>query len=492
MKKMTVWVLLLTLLLGVCAVPAAFAKGNGETLRILIHYTDVDIANDNALTLLEEATGYDLEYEFLPQENPFDQLNLMFAGGDVEYDYIFIGANEVSKNLFATYASKGLLTDLTDLVGSYPNIMNLDERLLNTLTVDGHIYAICSSALALTNPNNMVRIDWLDAVGMEAPTTRDEFYDMLVAFKEQDPDGLGENLIPFVAGPGDMVATISATFGILYPYEDRDGKLIDTRLTPEYKEYLTFMHQLFAEGLLDPDFAINNGSTTNEKIAAGRVGYFAGWTDPASNYLAAVRAEGIEDRMIYAVPPLKDDEGNQRLRSGHNGQGLSGIGFIPAASEKAEQVLDFIDTFLEPATFESLIHGEEGVDYEVIDGVRKPLDAFQENRGNMHALFPVQDGEAYFDLWQLRTRKNPYYEEVVNTIFETSEGHIEWPILGFAPAFSEVNTQVSVVSEYAMQEATKFIAGARSLDTFDAFVQEMIDRGANEILDAYNAWYTSK
>lgn len=490
MKKTLAFLLTLALFTGVCSLPAAQAKG--ETLRMLVHYTDVDMANDNAHKLLEEATGYKLQYDFLPQENPLDQLNLMFASGDVEYDYISIAASEVAKNLFATYASKGLLADLTDKVGAYPNIMNLDERLLNTLTIDGRIYAVCSSALALTNPNNMIRMDWLEKVGLQAPTTRDELYAMLVAFKEQDPDGLKENLIPFVAGPADMIATISATFGILYPYEDRDGVLIDTRLTEAYKDYLTFMNKLFTEGLLDPDFAINNGTTVNEKIAAGRVGYFAGWTDPASNYLAAVRAEGIEDRMIYAVPPLKDDAGNQRLRAGHNGQGLSGIGFIPADSANVDAVLDYIDTFLEPATFESLIHGQEGVDYVVVDGVRKPTENFQPNRGNMHAFFPVQDGEAYFDLWQLRTRKNPNYEEVVNTIFKTSEGHIEWPILGFAPAFSEVSTQVNIVTEYAMQEATKFIAGARSLDTFGEFVQEMADRGANEILDAYNAWYTTK
>ena len=39
----------------------------------------------------------------------------------------------------------------------------------------------------------MVRQDWLDAVGKEVPTIIDEFYDVLVAFTKNDPDGNGKD-----------------------------------------------------------------------------------------------------------------------------------------------------------------------------------------------------------------------------------------------------------------------------------------------------------
>lgn len=45
---------------------------------------------------------------------------------------------------------------------------------------------------------------------------------------------------------------------------------------------------------------------------------------------------------------------------------------------------------------------------------------------------------------------------------------------------------------YATQEAVKFIAGARPLSEFDQFVEEMNEKGAQKIIDAYNEWYLNK
>ena len=38
-----------------------------------------------------------------------------------------------------------------------------------------------------------IRKDWLDKLGLEQPKTIDDFYNVLKAFKEQDPDGNGAN-----------------------------------------------------------------------------------------------------------------------------------------------------------------------------------------------------------------------------------------------------------------------------------------------------------
>lgn len=74
-------------------------------------------------------------------------------------------------------------------------------------------------------------------------------------------------------------------------------------------------------------------------------------------------------------------------------------------------------------------------------------------------------------------------------VFDEAGDYLEVNPIAFAPSFDGISDKVKVVQEYALQEATKFIAGARSLDEFDAFVEEMNAKGSAEIVEAYNQWY---
>ncbi len=459
-----------------------------ETIRILRGYIATKEEDENAIRELSEGTGYDLQFDFLPEKNPLDKLNLMFSSGDMEYDYIMLGVTDEEKSTFAGYANKGLLTDLTDLIPNYPNLAASDPLCFDALKTDGKIYGIGSTGLPISKTSNFIRMDWLEKVGMEVPTTREELYQVLKAFQEQDPGENGADNIPFGADNG-WVTAITSTYGIVYNYEERDGKIVNTCTLPEFKEYLTFMNQLYEEGLLDQDMPINTGSTQSEKIASGKVGFYCGWVDPAKDLLIAKHEAGEDGVFMEAFPPLKGPDGKQQVQSD---KGLFGIGMIPASSSKAETVLSYIDTYLQEDVFESIIHGEEGVDYLIVDGERVPTDAFNTNRGQMSNYFPIQDGDAYYDMWLLRTRKVPEYDTVYTKLAEQSNPYQVSSVLSFAPSFESVSQESKAVAEYTTQELIKFIAGARDLNEFDQFVSELDAHGLGTVLDAYNEWYTNR
>lgn len=199
---------------------------------------------------LSKHTGYEIEFDTLPEQNSNDRLNLIFSSGNIDYDYIRIGSGDVERSLFATYASRGLLEDLTDKIPGYDKLSQIDSRGFEALSQNGSVYGIPSTGLPYASSTNAIRMDWLEKVEMEVPTTPDELYAVLKAFKEKDPDGLGENNIPYTAVPQTVDGAISAGFGLLFNYEERDGKIVDARLLPEYKEYLTFMNKLYSEGFL--------------------------------------------------------------------------------------------------------------------------------------------------------------------------------------------------------------------------------------------------
>ncbi len=460
------------------------------TINILVTYAPFDPKTDNSVKVLEETTGFKLEYDMLPEKNALDKLNLLFSSGDILYDYISIGANDTYKSMYATYAKKNLLVDLTDKLHKYENLSKMDPMGMDAIKVDGRIYAIGSTGLPYTNNTISIRVDWLEKLGLPIPQTRDDLYNALVQFKVKDPDGVGMNLIPLIGQPATLVPTISTTFGILYDYEDRNGKIVDTRLLPEYKEYLTFMNMLYNEGLLDPDMPVNTGTTVSEKCASGMVGVYSGHTDIARSLWVAKKAVGQDGTYFDIIEPLEDSSGVKRARSL---SGLFNIGMIPTNSKNPNGVLAFLDAFRDDKNYESAIHGKEGVDYTVVDGDKNPIvPDFDQNRGNLYHLKPLQDGYFYFPLWIMRTRKTLEAAVLFAKTFEVAGDYLDISVLAFTPAFDTVSQEIKVVNEYAMQEATKFIAGARSLNEFDKFIEEMNSKGAVKVIDAYNEWYVNR
>lgn len=113
----------------------------------------------------------------------------------------------------------GIIIELNDVIDQYmPNYKKLLEenpQVAKTLMDDEGRYLYFTPINPLVTDLEkasvtwwglMMRKDWLENVGMEAPTTIDEWYDVLTAFKEGDPNGNSEqDEIPFDAGSGGLL-----------------------------------------------------------------------------------------------------------------------------------------------------------------------------------------------------------------------------------------------------------------------------------------------
>jgi len=127
---------------------------------------------------------------------------------------------------------------------------------------DGNFYgfpAYMDAAGDKSMYNTNINHVWLDKLGLSMPTTTDEFYNVLVAFRDNDPNGNGQkDEIPFLTGPqwnGNTWQELINAFVFYNPtylFNVTDGKLWAPVVTEEYREALRYIKKLVSEGLMSP------------------------------------------------------------------------------------------------------------------------------------------------------------------------------------------------------------------------------------------------
>lgn len=315
---------------------------------------------DNAYTKhIESKFNVSIKWDLAPQDALADRRQLLLASGD--YPEVFLEGGFTTTDLL-TYGSQGVFVPLNDLIEQHaPNLKALMESkpyVAQAMTApDGNIYGIprVNECYHCTYPSKYwMNKAWLDEVGMAVPTTTDELYAALKAFKTQDPNGNGQaDEIPFTGAPKNNVwaGNIDAYLMNAFIYNDndryllvKDGQVDFAANKPEWKEGLAFMRQLYSEGLIDPaaftqnDQAISQlGNREGDEI----VGSFS---SALLSYLLNVWEDDIDRHQHWvAVPPLKGPQGAQYAGIV---QGISTFPFAitnKASEEQAIAAMKIID-----------------------------------------------------------------------------------------------------------------------------------------------------
>ena len=213
-----------------------------------------------------------------------EQLNLKIASG--EMPDIFFPVNGMETELI----KNGALLDLTDLLPEKaPHLWEtIPEELWDVIrsydpSGEGRIYMI-PSMVNYPLSGGIIRQDWLDKLGLPTPKTQEEFVNVLRAFKTQDPNGNG--LADEIPTGGRQEAKwmdhLFAMYGIAMwegtpEWDIYDGELTYSAVTPNMKDALSFMSELYKEGLMDPETLLNDKAGWEGKISSDRVGVYFHW-----------------------------------------------------------------------------------------------------------------------------------------------------------------------------------------------------------------------
>ena len=328
-----------------------------------------------------ELHNVDVQFVKVPRWTEVDEINNLLAAQKapdvcVTYSYATI----------QTYADMGGVLDLSSYVEDYkdvlPNLWNwLGETNINW-DKDPETGSIWALEAKLANQNRIctfIRKDWLEALNLEEPTTKEEFYNVLCQFRDNADKLLGsdaDKMVPYSVSydVGWRAATLIESFmdPAITEKEYYVNGFDDRKLTENgTKEAMKLLNQWYNEGLMWDDFAVyGSGDTTeDDMMKAGYVGAFThNWDYPYRNGEDSIEANLKrlvgEDASYVAIDPFEDSNGTHtKWIAGPIDRKI----FFPVTNDEPLASLLYLDFISSPETIQYLQIGDEGVTHTVAD-----------------------------------------------------------------------------------------------------------------------------
>ena len=307
--------------------------------------------------------------------------NLLLASGSLPD---IVGGHRI-KDFVNQYGPEGAFIPLDDLIEEHaPNIKAFfDERpeLRQAISsYDGKLYYIPYLPDGKFGRAWYIRQDWLDKLGLEVPTTVDELYDVLVAFRDQDPNGNGikdeipiferqwEEIIRFVT-LWDGRSSGSDTY---HDFMVQDGKVVHPYATEGYRDGIAKLSQWYAEGLIDPEIFTRGSSARDYLLSEDLGGMTHDWFASTSGYNAALQEKVPGFSFVPILPPASISgvrmEEHRRIAIKPDGWAIS------YENEHPVETIKYFDFWFTPEGRNMANFGVEGKTWDMIDGepVYKP------------------------------------------------------------------------------------------------------------------------
>ncbi|GMA61293.1 extracellular solute-binding protein [Alicyclobacillus fastidiosus] len=204
----------------------------------------------------------------------------------------------------------------------------------------------------------IVREDWMKQLGLSQPTTLNDFYQVFEAFKTKE-HAYGLTLSSLY----DIEPFMSAV-GLKNGYVENDGKLSIPYATSAAVPVYAWLHKLYANGLLDPNFVTNSTADERNLFLSNRVGMFVYWDAwvPMLNNLA--KTQGASASFdAEALPGAVGPDGKSLVSMGD-----TSLFAIPSNAPDKALAFKFLEWWNTQSGEVLGSLGVQGIDYTVNNG----------------------------------------------------------------------------------------------------------------------------
>ncbi len=363
---------------------------------------------------------------------------------------------------------------------------------------DGHIYAFTSLRKLTELPVAGIwyRKDILDAQSIAVPTTFDELLDAARKIKANDPSSTP------IAGSLHYYNTVMGIYGIGSEEVLVDGELVPRSRSDRYAAGMQALRTLFQEGLVDPEYITDESMTRQNQLwTSGKAAFsFSGWNVPTGTQELMETVPGADP---YPLPNVASEFGTFFLTPQAPAR-IYTMFTKDMTEEKVEAGIKYIDWLLRDDNWSTIVFGQEGAQYNMVNGFREGIPGAPVWAGNEYSLVTnatYQPGEiAASDKTNYKVLseryeaniKNMFSHPISNTLpYDYSSNDYATLTSNFSPMRSDIETQIITNPSYTVEQGVKEIDDAwKSLGGDEIWAKKIEWYKANEqmYMDFRQAW----
>lgn len=415
------------------------------------------------------------------------------------------------------YIDDGVILQLDELLEKYApdalNAMTQTEIITKLSKTDGgHFYVFnCPISTTWDAPNAnikdkvqagpIVRADWLKDLGLDKPENFEDWEEMLTKFKDEKGA-----TAPIAMTPTDAtgLTVLTGMFDTYREYYARNGKVVFGPYEENYKAFLQAMNKWFEAGLLDPDFAANDGAAVKAKMLNSKAGVIFGYTSTFTTYIdsSSGKEEGFDLTAVTYPDRLNGEKPLFMARSAD--VRTSGYCAIMANCEYPEWAAKYMNHFYTEDGMLLKNFGVKDVAWEFgEDGSVLKTELLTKNPDGLsaqQALGVYSRGDVPAPGYLLKTLDlvtktlgNERVLEAYDTWLPEADNcdEIYLPTLSQTPEealeLSQYNTNINT---YVNECRLKFIVGTMDIDTeWDAYIAQLKTLGIETVLELKQAAY---
>lgn len=461
-------------------------------------------AEQNELTLylldqMEQKNNVTIELEVPPQSSYSESLQMMLAGGD--YPDVVNFSSHTDK-MFTQGVDSGLFVPITAEIQNAPNLLahtyDVTWEAVKTKQ-DDDIYMIPRTTV-VRNDGWVLRQDWLDNLGITLPedlvVTKEEFFDIMKQFTENDPDGNGKNdtygLVPSPSSDGYLSPIAVGAFDC-YGWQESGGEFdyMDPSLelgNENYKAALQFTQDLWTAGYILPDWPILKSGDDGQRLYAGEAGCNIVFGGHVAIRETETKKLNPDAEMTY-LAGISNSEGE--LLGSSNGAGIWGGWAVTSVCENKQRVVDLFDWLLSDEGWRIINYGEEGLTYNMEGDTPVVIpEAYKELKNNSWGQIFVRrcDDPTFFLDLSLPQEELDTASEWIQISMDTVVFSKD---MGFRPAIAD--DAAFIEAENKRKEiVTKIIMGELPVDDYDAALTDWYAKGGQTYVEQMNEYIASR